>query len=129
MPYRPRVLFLSPLFALFCTITIYSQTETTENFVIKPGQAVYILAVKGECGGGMQSGMMFLNGRPIIMPRHPLSGANQGQGQRQTLEHYEPLPLVAKMIGQAVQQDKTLVVVEAPEKADFIFRVCAAYHR
>ena len=53
---RLRLVFLS---ALFCTHAIYSQTENSENFVIKPGQSVYILAVKGECGSGINPATIF----------------------------------------------------------------------
>ncbi len=53
---RLRLVFLS---ALFCTHAIFSQVESSESFVIKLGGKVYILAVKGECGNGINPATIF----------------------------------------------------------------------
>jgi hypothetical protein len=128
MPSRQLVFSLFTLFAFFNAA--FSQTENTENFVIRPGQKVYILAVKGECGSGIKPSTIFATSRGFVgFGSEQGIRATRGQGgqERQTLERYEWLPVVAEMMGKIFTQNKTFVVVDAPEKADFVIRVCAAY--
>ena len=128
MPFRQLVFSLFTLFAFFNAA--FSQTENTENFVIKPGQKVYILAVKGECGSGIKPSTIFATSRGIVgFGNEQGIRATRGQeGQeRQTLERYESLPELAEMMGKIFTRNKTFTVVDAPEKADFVIRVCAAY--
>ena len=129
MPFRQLVFSLFTLVALFSTA--FSQTETTENFVIKPGQKVYILAVKGECSSGLKP-TVFLTSRGIVgfgteSGLRVTRGVSQERSERQTLERYESLPVVAGLMGKIFTQNRTFVVVDTPEKADFVIRVCAAY--
>ena len=128
MPYCQLVFSLFTLLALFGAA--FSQAESTENFVIKPGQKVYILAVKGECGSGIKPSTIFATSRGIIgFGNEQGIRINRGQesSERQTLERYESLPAVAVEMGKIFTQNKTFVVVDTPEKADFVIRVCAAY--
>ena len=122
MPNRLRAVFLLVLLSSCFANPAFSQPENTENFTIKPGQSVYLVAVKGDCGGAAVSGIV--NGQLIIAGGTPPSESKE---QRKTLGYTEPLPHVAEIIGQAMSKDKTFVVVNSPDKADFIFHVCAAY--
>jgi Ca-activated chloride channel homolog len=133
MPFRQLVISLFTLLALFGAA--FSQTETTENFVIKPGQKVYILAVKGECGSGIilatifatANGMVGVGKESGMRVTRGVSQERPEYNERQTLERYESLPAVAGMMRKIFTQNKTFFVVDVPEKADFIIRVCAAY--
>ena len=122
MSNRLRAVFLVVLLSSYLANPAFSQTENTENFTIKPGQSVYIVAVKGDCGGAAVSGIV--NGQLIMAGGMPPSESKE---QRKTLGYTEPLPHVAEIIGQAMSKDKTFVVVNSPDKADFVFHVCAAY--
>ena len=124
---RNRLLFvfLSALLASGNANPIYSQTETAESFAIKPGQAVYIVAVKGECAG--ERGMTFANGQVVVLPG-PMPGiANPTAKQQKTLKRYQPLAGVSEPLKQAFTKDKTFVVVDAIAQADFVFQVCASF--
>lgn len=126
MLYRLLVILLS----LCVATSAFSQTETTENFVVKPGQSIYIFAVRGECGFNYTRPREFGFGLTLF----PEMGAdlrvlrpNQQDAMRQRLEHYEPFPALAISLKEAFTKNKTFVVVDAPEKADFVMRVCGGY--
>ncbi len=119
MPYRQLVFSLFTLFAFFNAA--FSQTENKENFVIKPGQKVYILAVKGECGNTISPAMV--NGRVLVIPGEK----TQAGTQRKTLSYAQPFPPAVEAISQAIEKNKTFVIVNSPSQADFIFHVCVAY--
>ena len=119
MPYRQLVFSLFTLFAFFNAA--FSQTENAENFVIRPGQKVYILAVKGECGNTISPALV--NGRVLVIPGEK----TQAGTQRKTLSYAQPFPSAAEAISQAIEKNKTFVIVNSPSQADFIFHVCVAY--
>ena len=119
MPFRQLGFSLFTLIALFSAA--FSQTESTENFVIKPGQKVYILEVKGECGNTISPALV--NGRVLVIP-----GEKTPTGtQRKTLSYAQPFPPAVEAINQAIEKNKTFVIVNSPAQADFIFHVCVAY--
>jgi Ca-activated chloride channel homolog len=109
---------------LCLTNPTFSQPSSTENFAIKPGQSVYISAVKGDCEG--KPGMMVVNGQMIIRPYLP-AGNVSNSGQRKTLLRNAPAPEVIQALRQLLTKDRTFVVVDSPEQADFVFRVCATF--
>ncbi|MBL8205124.1 MAG: VWA domain-containing protein [Blastocatellia bacterium] len=62
---------------------------------------------------------MAINSRPLR--------TMQEEAARQRLERYTPYPALAESLGKAFTRNKTFVVVDAPEKADFVMRVCGGY--
>lgn len=112
------------LLAIFCTLSLatYSQPTLTDTFAVKPGQAVYIIAVKGECSFKPTPGWTLANNRLVLMPRLPSNNTS-----RPNLQRTEVPEGVREFVIKEFAQRKTFTVVDTLEKADFVFHICAQY--
>ncbi|MBL8205125.1 MAG: VWA domain-containing protein [Blastocatellia bacterium] len=113
------------LLAVLCTLPfiIYSQPTLTDTFAIKPGQAVYTVVVKGDCG--VQGDLTFVNGQAVLVPKP--GGSYPLRKQQKMLTRSARLTEAEEVLKQMFAQDKTFVVVDALENADFVFYVCSSY--
>ena len=112
------------LLTFLCTLplTTYSQSTLTDTFAIKPGQAVYIIVVKGECSFKPTPGWALANNRLVLEPRLPSNNTPRPNLQRTELPEG-----VREFVSNSFAQRKTFTVVDTLEKADFVFHVCAQY--
>ena len=112
------------LLTVLCTLPfiIYSQPTLTDTFAIKPGQAVYIIVVKGECSFKPTPGWALANNRLVLEPRLPSTSTSRPNLQRTELPEG-----VREFVRNSFAQRKTFTVVDTLEKADFVFHVCAQY--
>jgi uncharacterized lipoprotein len=62
----------------------------------------------------------------IIRPYLP-AGNVSNSGQRKTLLRNAPAPEVIQALRQLLTKVRTFVVVDSPEQADFVFRVCGTF--
>jgi VWFA-related protein len=112
------------LLTVICTLslTTYSQPTLTDTFAIKPGQAVYIIAVKGECSFKPTPGWALANNQLVLVPRLPSNNTSHPHLQRAEVPEG-----VREFVSHSFAQRKTFTVVDTLEKADFVFHVCAQY--
>ncbi len=112
------------LLTVLCTLslTIYSQPTLTDSFSIKPGQAVYIQVVKGECRFKPTPGWALANNQLVLVPRLPSNNTS-----RPNLQRAEVPEGVREFVSNSFAQRKIFTVVDTLEKADFVFHVCAQY--
>jgi Ca-activated chloride channel homolog len=123
MPKHSRCFLFAALFLICVGCPAFSQA--TERFVIKPGQAVYVIVVQGDCGSIVPP--MIINGQVIISDDRINGPRPEAKEERKILGYSTPLPQAAEALRQALAKDKTFVVAESLDKADFIFHVCALY--
>jgi VWFA-related protein len=114
-----RLLLLTVLWTL--SLTTYSQPTLTDTFAIKPGQAVYVMVVKGECSFKAAPGWALAKDQLLLLPRLPQGAA------RPNLQRPEVPEGVPEFVRKEFAQRKTFTVVDTLEKADFVFHVCAQY--
>ncbi|HEX4951762.1 MAG TPA: VWA domain-containing protein [Blastocatellia bacterium] len=117
---RFHLLLLTVLSAL--SLTTYSQPTLSDTFAIKPGQAVYIITVKGECSFKPTPGWTLANNQLVLVPRLPSNNTS-----RPHLQRTEAPEGVREFASKEFAQRKTFTVVDTLEKADFVFHVCAQY--
>lgn len=112
------------LLTVLCTLPVitYSQPTLSDTFAIKPGQAVYIIVVKGECSFKPTPGWALANNRLVLEPRLPSNNTSRPNLQRTELPEG-----VREFVRNSFAQHKTFAVVDTLDKADFVFHVCAQY--
>jgi Ca-activated chloride channel family protein len=124
--------YLLNLASVFCSLlaagTAAAQ-QNVESINVKPGQTVYVAAIRGDCSRVRPSGA--INGRefylPVRQPSDPRATLDHPLVPGGASAHIEPDADVRREIEDQIKKSKKFKVVGALDDANFIFHVCSRY--